>query len=268
MTGNILYNDRKFMKLLYEQHDDHFQDNSKVRDAGARTKDNIYHFIDSSCGTVLIVDCENSDPYKLCSALRSLNEAELKKIQKIILYDDIHTSCAWQLIEQFSRITVQHELIERVNDSKSLVDIRLTTGVCKEFYVNGIRSFIILSSDSDFWGLISSLPEAAFLVMVESEKCGSDIKRALEDRAIFYCYLDDFCTGNIDDIKATALINEMEAELNNELDVNIDRLLQDVYARCRIDLTETERKRIFDKYIKTLKLKIDEERYLRIAVDR
>lgn len=189
--------------MLYQQHGDIFNDNSKVSDAGSHIKNNIYNFIDASDKTVLIVDCENSDPYKLCSTLRSLNDEELEKVQKIILYDDIHTSKAWGLLERYTRIKIEHVIIERVNIFKSLVDIRLTAGVCREFYEDRVDSFIILSSDSDFWGLISSLPQASFLVMIENEKCGADIKAALEEGGIFYCSLDDFCTGNIDDHKAT-----------------------------------------------------------------
>ena len=38
-------------------------------------------------------------------------------------------------------------------------------------YKNDVDSFVIVSSDSDYWGLISSLPDAHFLVMIEREKC-------------------------------------------------------------------------------------------------
>ena len=43
---------------------------------------------------------------------------------------------------------------------------------------------------SDYWGLISSLPDAHFLVMIERKKCGPDMKEALADAGIFYCYLN------------------------------------------------------------------------------
>ena len=254
--GNILYNDRKFVKLLYQQHGDIFNDNSKVSDAGSHIKNNIYNFIDASDKTVLIVDCENSDPYKLCSTLRSLNDEELEKVQKIILYDDIHTSKAWGLLERYTRIKIEHVIIERVNIFKSLVDIRLTAGVCREFYEDRVDSFIILSSDSDFWGLISSLPQASFLVMIENEKCGADIKAALEEGGIFYCSLDDFCTGNIDDLKTVMLKNELQSELDVIFTVNVNELLKSVYERCRIQMNETERRRFTDKYVKSLRLSV------------
>ena len=95
--------------------------------------------------------------------------------------------------------------VERVTDAKSLVDIKMTAGVCRAFYEENIQSFILLSSDSDFWGLISSLPEANFIVMIEYDKCGANIKRVLKENSIYYCSIDDFCSGNIEDIKNLAL---------------------------------------------------------------
>ena len=35
-------------------------------------------------------------------------------------------------------------------EDKSFLDIRLSVGVCKEFYQNQIDSFILASSDSDY----------------------------------------------------------------------------------------------------------------------
>lgn len=37
-VGNILYNDKKFVRLLYEHHEDYFTDMSKVTDAGLIAK--------------------------------------------------------------------------------------------------------------------------------------------------------------------------------------------------------------------------------------
>lgn len=45
--------------------------------------------------------------------------------------------------------------------------------------------------------------------MIEREKCGPDMKEALADSGIFYCYLDDFYSGNSEDIKKNALFKEM-----------------------------------------------------------
>ena len=46
--GNILYNDKKFVSLLYQWHNDYFSEYSKVSDAGSYIKGSIYEFIESS----------------------------------------------------------------------------------------------------------------------------------------------------------------------------------------------------------------------------
>lgn len=167
-AGNILYNDKKFVRLLYEYHEDYFTDMSKVSDAGLMAKNGIYDFLGRSTQTAIVVDCENADPYKLYATLKNLDQAALLgKICKIILYDDVHTATAWRILEQFTQIPIEHNMIERIKENKSLVDIRLTTGTCREFFQNHTDSFILASSDSDYWGLISAMPEAHFLVLVE-----------------------------------------------------------------------------------------------------
>lgn len=144
--GNILHNDKKFITLLYEMHEDYFADLSKVSDAGNAAKAGIYQFLEGSRRTAIVVDCENSDPYKLYAMLNNLDQnALLGKIAKIILYDDVHTTTAWQILEKFTQIPVEHVLIERVKENKSLVDIRLTTGTCCEFFQNNIETVCLLS---------------------------------------------------------------------------------------------------------------------------
>lgn len=257
--GNILYSDKKFVTLLYRWHQDEFTDYSKVSDAGYATKGGIYDFVQDSEKTVVVVDCENSDPYKLCATLRNLDGAALNKINKIILYDDVHSASAWKILDTYIKMPVEHILIERVKQNKSLVDIRLTGGACREFYKNNVDSFIIASSDSDYWGLISSLPEARFLVMLEREKCGPDIKAALANSRIFYCYLDDFYSGNATDLKKNALIHEIYHYLDRTFSLNITDMMEEVYRSTRVNMTDAEKQQFIDKYIKPMNLVIDKD---------
>ena len=208
--GNILYNDKKFVTLLYHRHEDCFAQYSKVSDVSSYVKGNIYDFISGSDKVVVVVDCENSDPYKLCATLKNLNYEYTSKLVRIILFDDVHTASAWRILDSFTRITVEHIMIERIKQSKSLVDIRLTARACQEHYQNAVDSFIIVSSDSDYWGLISSLPDARFLVMIEREKCGPDMKSALMESGIFYCYIDDFYSGNSGDVPLSGSIDTLK----------------------------------------------------------
>jgi len=266
--GNILYNDKKFVTLLYEENEDSFYDMSKVSDAGNMAKEGIYSFLDRSEKTAIVVDCANSDPYKLYAMLNNLDQnALLGKIRKIILFDDVHASSAWDVLNEFTEIPVEHIMLERVKEDKSFLDIRLSVGVCKEFYQNNIDSFILASSDSDYWGLIPTLEEARFLVMVEEEKVSGAIRRTLEDAGITYCYLDDFCTGNSNEIKEHALLKELRQRLEAEVNFNIRELLYEVYTVTRADMTKGERDQFYARYIKPMHIEIDQdgEVYLRLG---
>lgn len=257
--GNIILHDRKFMTILYEQHGTKFTDWSKVSDAGKQTKNGIYDFLENSSKVVVVVDCENSDPYKLCATLQNLERDMLAKISKIILYDDIHTVSAWRVLNSYVKIPIEHVEIERVKASKSLVDVRLVVGVCEEHRQNQVDSFILVSSDSDYWGLISALPSAKFLVMVESAKCGPDIKRALNEANIFYCYLDDFYTGNSDAIRVSALLKELHQELDRLFCPNMKTMLERALYNTRIEMSMEEKRRFYDKYIKTMHIILEKD---------
>lgn len=258
-NGNILYNDKKFVTLLYQWHNDYFADYSKVSDAGRFVKSNIYDFIDDAKRVVMAVDCENSDPYRLCATLKGLDADITAKIQKIMLFDDVHTVDAWRVLESHTKIPVEHIMTERVKQTKSLVDIELTAMTCREHYVNLVDSFIIVSSDSDYWGLTSSLPEAKFLVMIEREKCGPDMKAALANSGIFYCYIDDFYTGDGEDLKKNALFNELYKTLDDALKLNVNDMLDAALIATRINMSAAAKRQFFEKHIKPMKLVIDED---------
>ena len=77
----------------------------------------------------------------------------MEKITRIVLHDDYHTTIAWDYIEKLINIPVEHIEAERVTDRKSLVDMRMAVGVAKSYCMEDVDSFILCSSDSDFWGL-------------------------------------------------------------------------------------------------------------------
>ena len=267
--GNILHNDKKFITLLYEMHEDYFADFSKVSDAGSAAKAGIYQFLEGSRRTAIVVDCENSDPYKLYAMLNNLDQnALLGKIAKIILYDDVHTTTAWQILEKFTQIPVEHVLIERVKENKSLVDIRLTTGTCCEFFQNNIDSFLLASSDSDYWGLIPAMPQARFFVLVEAEKCSGAIRKAMENGGIAYCYLDRFCTGNSNQIKETAMLQAVQRILDEEVQLNLHDVMNEAYLQTRAGMTTAERRQFCERYLQHLRIEIDETGNLRLVVGK
>ncbi len=136
--GSLLYTDGKFLSIIYKQHGDVFTDFTKYKDAHNETKNNIYSFLECSYRVAIAVDCENSDVYKLYSVLKNLDQNELTKIEKIVLYDDYHTNCGWDWLGKFTHIPVEHVMVERVTDQNSVVDINMTAGVCRDYYENNI----------------------------------------------------------------------------------------------------------------------------------
>lgn len=205
---------------------------------------------------------------KLCATLKSLDYQHTSKISQIILFDDVHTATAWEILEQHTKLPVEHILIERVKENKSLVDITLTARASKEHYQNRVDSFIIVSSDSDYWGLISVLNEARFLVMVEREKCGPDMKRALVESGIFYCYIDNFYSANSESILMSALFKELYRYLDHAVQLNANEMLDEALRATRINMSPAEKRQFFEKHIKGMRLVIDGDGNVSVELKR
>lgn len=276
--GNILYCDDKFTRLLYEANNDSFTDVSLVRDVGNVVKDNIADFIANSSKTIVAVDCENSDPIRLAAALSSLSKTGLSKIEKVLLFDSDYTTSGWQvlsgtegapqaeakavgwnILSAVAAFPIERITVPRLNEKKSQVDMTLAANTCKEVYTNHVDSVILVSSDSDYWALIKTLADIHFLVMAEREKCGRDIKQALTERGIHYCYLDDFYTGASYAIKTKALTDHIQSELDTLLSLNIHDVLEDALHSTWVKMTEKEKDAFSDRYLKKMRLDIDRE---------
>lgn len=266
--GGMLINDAKFFSVVYKIHNDIYIYKSNYREADDTIKEKIYQFINDTDSVEIVVDCENSNPYKLCSVLTSLKHEEISKIQKIILFDDIHTSPGWDLIDIFVKLPVEHIMVERVKEQKSLVDIKMTATVCMEHYQNKVSSFLLFSSDSDYWGLISSLPNANFLMMFEYSKVSEAIKRTLSQHEIYYCAIDDFGTGKIDEFKKFVLLRLLKKYLADLLHYNGKEIVSKLYAEAKISAEQSEQDNFYKKYIKTLKFVADDNGNLTLEIQK
>ena len=267
--GNLLYNDRHFVKILYEMNMDEFRDMSLVSDVSERTKSNIYSFIEDSDKTIFVVDCENSDPYALCAAIKNLDKERLEKVEKIILYDDIHAASAWEMLGGYIDLPVEYIMIERLKDNKSLTDIKVASRITQEFCNKNADSFVIVSSDSDYWGLIEELPKARFFIMIEHTKSSYALKEVLINNDIYYCYIDDFYVGDGNEIKTDAINRELARAFKDALDINLDELMNEILIRTRINMTDAERESFIKKQIKkNLNLEIDDDNNMYIEYRR
>lgn len=256
--GNLLYNDEKFLSRLYQQNGEVFTGYSNVRGEGKETQRNIYSFVDASEQTVALVDCENCDPLKLCAALQSMQPETLAKIAKIILFNDVNASSAWNLLQKHTKATIEHQMTERVLTGKSLVDVMLVAGCCKEHYMNKVDSFLLFSSDSDYWGLISSVSTAKFLVMVEQSKVSGEVVQKMIDSDILFCYLDQFCQGGQSHkMKVDALLSECQRFVSKHFEsFKVQEMVNVALLQTRIEMSKAEQKQFYERYIRTMRLKI------------
>lgn len=159
-------------------------------------------------------------------------------------------------------------MTERIKENKSLVDVKLTARTCHEHYVNQVDAFVIVSSDSDFWGLIESLHNAKFLVMIERDSCGPDLKHALVNAGIFYCYIDDFYSGNAEDVKHGAIFKAMDEHVAENVKLNVFNMFEEALRITRVEMTESEKKQFIEKYVKTIQMSIEPNGELRLEFKR
>lgn len=258
--GNILYNDLKFLKMLYAANGDRFEASRYVVDARSDTKDEIYEFLEDAVNVAIFVDCENVDPYAFGATILNLDEGLLSKIKKILLFDDVNTSTAWDYITDIMAIPVVKKDIERILDNKSLVDITMTAGVCEEYYRYDMESIVLASSDSDFWGLIKQLPNARFLVLNEFRKTSSAIIEQLDKYSIKHCYMSDFAQDSIQRFKSDVLylgLVERIKKFNKTGEfgtLNVNELLQELFYDANIIGAESqvqrEKEAFYNKYLK------------------
>lgn len=256
--GNILLNDKKFLQLLYHNNNDEFDELSKVTDVSTEIKADIYQFIQDGTKIDMIVDCENSDVYNIISMLQGLDWEYLDKISKIILVNDIHTNIGWNELKRYTEIPIEHVMTERVKEDKSVVDGTVIAKAFIEFYEEGVDSFILISSDSDYWTLIDSLKnKAAIMVMVEHGKCSPEYKNKMNEHYVFFCYLDDFYSSGVSGEIRTSIILRT---LNNKLEersIKLSEVLAETLTDLRINMTELEIQQFYKKYMKSMQMEID-----------
>lgn len=255
-TASIaLTNDKAFTDCIYAAHGKSFHDSSKVVNRSANFSVGFERFFEAAGDIYILVDCENTNVYKLYCMLLGIKEKfkdGFSKIRKICLYDDIHTTNAWKLLHRFTEIKIEHNLIERVVENKSLVDIQLSTGACKAYYEDKIRNFILVSSDSDFFGLINSLPLCNFQVAVEKDNVSDQVLDAMDDIETAYCYMDDFYSGSLEPLYEAALKLEINDFLSNKTTIQLHKLFASAAKSARIDISDKELEVYLSKYAKSI----------------
>ena len=104
--------------------------------------------------------------------------------------------------------------------------------------------------------------------MVEREKCGPDMKKALVESGIFYCFIDDFYSGNSEDLKLNALFKLMNQYLRNSIHLNVNDMFSEALHTTRLPMSTAERRQFYEKHIRNMSLIIDKEGNVSIELKR
>ncbi len=255
-AGNIMGNDFWFLKQLYEANGDKFTKSNYVIDASEGTKQIVYDFVSEATNILVVVDCENASPYSLAGCLLNLDPEQIGKVKRIKLINDVHTSTAWdrfqEMLAQDGR-NIEVEIIPttRVKEEKSLVDMIMAVEICKDHHVNSVDSVILVSSDSDFWGVIERLSSARFLVLNERMLTSQKIIENLNQYSIAHCFMDMFAQDERvqkfkQDVLYGLLRNKIEefnatGEWGKDF-LNVDYLVSDFFKRAYIKGAEEQMK--------------------------
>ena len=95
--------------------------------------------------------------------------------------------------------------------------------------------------------------------MVEHGKFGTATKELFARSGIFYCYIDEFYSGNSNDIKITALLKELNKYIKDRVHLNTNDMLNTAMTSARVFMSESEKKQFYDKYIRNMYLEIDKD---------
>lgn len=266
--GNIIANDPKLLKIIYRNNNDYFVSYNKVTDASENVKKSINDFIQSGEKIQIFIDGENTDPYRFAATIDGLQNYEIEKIDKIIVYyDSVYSSRAWTYLKHFTfGVDIEAVAVERIKENKSLVDHKLVAGVSKAVYKDGVDSVILASSDSDFWSVIEDV-SANYLVMVETDKCSYDFKDILRKNNIFYCYLDKFIVP--EDDKYFKMVFKKELVKTIEEQINLPdpkEIFNHSLMQTRASIPPAEANSLFEKYISRLSLKINKQGQFEIVI--
>lgn len=261
--GYILFNDLKFLRLLYAEFNDKFTARKYVVDARKSDKNAIEVFVENAANIIIYVDCENVDPYAFAATLVGLNEKSLLKVKEIKLYDDVNASTAWDYIGDVTNIPLDHIEVPRVLENKSLVDTYIGIDVVREYCDNDIESAILVSSDSDFCALYERFDKVSYYVLNEYKKTSTKTIEKLDSLGISHSYMNDFAQDVIQNFKQDVLFRGLESRIDefnrtglfDQLDYSrlVDELFFEAYIRPDHEndgQVKKEKEAFFKKYLK------------------
>lgn len=176
-------------------------------------------FDDSICylgGATIFVDCDNADILSFIPFLDLLTKKYEKTAKdykpRIELFIDPATKAYWKNIRSFveTDIDIKMHEISRLKDTKSVADISISVEVTKHALKKKNAKICIISSDSDFFGLIHSLEECkvSFIVGIDLSATSAHYSSWLESNNIKKFVLKDYRNDAMDMVVLTSVFKD------------------------------------------------------------
>lgn len=251
-AGNILETDTKLLSILFSNKGKEYSLSKE------EALSEIESFINSRKHITICVDCENVDYSLFYSALLQFNENIINRIERILLFDSNDRKSGWNYYGESLPIKIERIECPRILNDKSTLDVKMSAYITAIHYRDGIDGFILVSSDSDYWGLIDTIGTTAkFFILGEKNNMSEKNINKLTNRGIPCFLLDEFDNNELRQIiKEEILIKEIKEQLY-QIRFNVNFFLNMMQTQTK-NLSKND-KSIFKKIVCNIKISFDED---------
>lgn len=95
--------------------------------------------------------------------------------------------------------------------------------------------------------------------MIERDKSSEDLKSALYNSEIFYCYIEDFYDGDSEGILTHAIISESKRVLEETIQLDMNAILEQALTATGIHMKPEDKAQFVEKNLSIIEIKIDAE---------
>lgn len=150
VTDIIAENKIRYSKLINDT------SNRQEEEENKKEEFNSDSFFNTDSMSAIIVDCDNISLFTFIKYLKHVNRVQIDK-SKIELYlcADSRSKHVWRMMDKlnYTDISTNVTIVPAVRDVKSAVDTVITATICNLVYSKGIKNIMLLSSDTDFFGV-------------------------------------------------------------------------------------------------------------------
>lgn len=158
----------------------------------------------------VFVDCDNVSYPHMIAVLDTMES--WSNVDTIHLFIDDKATHAWHTLDWYEKV-VMHR-VERIKSEKSIADVQIATYITQQVYEANCKDIVLMSSDSDFAGLLGTLRNVSIAVGYDFARMSGSYKKWLaEHKFPFFNTAEFFCRGkvgtaNMDSITRRLLLRE------------------------------------------------------------